>query len=113
MCIALNRGSFNAYITPPMVYITPPAKSQPNAVSDIAVKSGLNANIHSHPIIMYIIELSHLGDLIQNTVSIRPHTVSSQISIRSGMPDVLGKARIHIGVYVPAIKKYIIIWSNF
>ena len=94
----MKTGSFNAYIIPPIVYITPPAKSHAKAVEDIAVKSGLNANIQSHPIKIYIVELSHFGELIQNTVSINPHTVRLQIRIRRGMPDGLGNARRHIGV---------------
>lgn len=94
----MKTGSFNAYITPPIVYITPPAKSHAKAVEDIAVKSGLNANIQSHPIKIYIVELSHFGELIQNTVSITPHTVSPHISVRRGIPDDLGSASRHIGV---------------
>lgn len=76
----------------------PPAKSHAKAAWDIAVKSGLNANIQSQPIKIYIVELSHFGELIQNTVSIKPHTVSPHISARSGMPDDSGSARRHTGV---------------
>lgn len=76
----------------------PPANSHANAAWDIAVKSGLNANIQSQPIKIYIVELSHFGELIQNTVSIKPHTVRPHISASSGIPDDLGSASRHIGV---------------
>ena len=76
----------------------PPAKSHAKAVEDIAVKRGLNANIQSQPIKIYIVELSHFGELIQKTVSIKPHTVSPHISARRGMPDGLGSASRHTGV---------------
>jgi len=76
----------------------PPARSHAKAVGDIAVKSGLNANIQSQPIKIYIVELSHFGELIQNTVSIKPHIASPHISARSGMPDDSGSASRHIGV---------------
>lgn len=76
----------------------PPTKSHAKAAGDIAVKSGLNANMQSQPIKIYMVELSHLGELIQNTVSINPHTVSTHISDRSGMPDASGSASRHTGV---------------
>ncbi len=98
MCILLKTGSFNAYITPPIVYITPPANSHANAVKDIEANSGLNANKQSQPIKIYIVEFSHFGELTQNAVSINPHTARLHISTRSGMPDCLGSASRHTGV---------------
>lgn len=76
----------------------PPVNSHAKAVGGIAVNSGLNANMQSQPIKIYIVELSHFGELIQNTVRINPQTVRPHISIRSGKPDDLGSASRHIGV---------------
>ena len=101
----MNTGSFNAYITPPIVYMIPPARSHPNADTDIELKSGLNATRHNQPINIYIVELSHFGDVTQNAVRINPHKASPHINARSGLPVDFGKASIHIGVYVPAIRK--------
>lgn len=91
------------------MYIIPPASSQQNAAGEIAEKSGLKANTQSQPIIIYMVEFNHLGEFIQNTERKSPAKVSPHIIESSGMPTFLGRAIIHIGVYVPAIRKYIII----
>ena len=56
-----------------------------------------------------MVEFNHLGEFIQNTERKSPAKVSPHIIESSGMPVLLGKAIMHIGVYVPAIRKYIII----
>ena len=98
---------------PPIVYIIPPAKSQPNAAPLSVSKSCVNAITQTHPIAIYNREENHFGQVIQQALIIMPPTAIPQTNTRRGMPIEESSTIKHTGVYVPAIKTNIIIWSIF
>ncbi len=61
---------------------------------------------------MYIIEENHFGQLIQSAFNKIPTRAIPQITVSRIIPVAPSKTSIQTGVYVPAIKTKIIIWSN-
>ena len=109
----MNIGSFKAYITPPMVYIMPPARSHPKAARGSVLNIWENARQHAHPIAIYRRDENHFGHVIQRAFTAIPTIAMPHARDKSGIPTFGSSATRHIGVYVPAISTKIIIWSIF
>ena len=69
---ALNIGSLRAYITPPIVYIIPPAKSHANAAAGSALIIWVKDRTHAQPMMMYNADDTHLGHVTQQSLKIMP-----------------------------------------
>jgi len=89
------------------VYEIPPASSHRNPENEMEVISGFNAKTIIHPIRMYIITVNRSDLLIKCDfrripVIARPHTIPKYVQPSTPLRFIKS-----IGVYVPAIKRYI------
>ena len=69
---------------PPMVYMIPPASSQPKALGGSAWTSRWKAVTQAQPMEMYMMEENHLGHVIQSALITMPmmamiHTASRRV----------------------------------